>query len=450
MMPVKPGKDGLPTYINLIQWLRKNKFLNLSRSLSGDPQKDLLLLAPVVRQYDQAIHRVYKDLAFKAQEELEKCLLILTTHLFKKTRSENLCMAGGVALNSVANKKILDQGLFKSLFIQPAATDDGNAIGAAMYGYFKIFNGKNRFVLRNAFLGREYSQKEIENSLEKFFLFKARRYDDFQELIGFIATEISKGKVVGWFQGGSEFGQRALGNRSILADPRRRNMRDHLNFKVKGRESFRPFAPAVLFEYLSEYFVFEKESPFMLMVAPVKKGKISKIPAVTHIDGTARIQTVRREDNPKFYDLIKNFFEITGVPMLLNTSFNIKGYPMVETPSDAIWSFLNAPIDYLVMGNYLLNQVLYSDLELMSYKPYKLVKIQEDYSSKPKSFVYDYDINRQEATILSDLEKEVLGYCEGKRTVQNLVDQHFVDRKQTLNMIRKFLRRQWIYLLLPN
>lgn len=312
------------------------------------------LLVPIVKPKHDKLVQFHKNLAYKAQEELEKGMIFLGNRLFEMTGSENLCIAGGAGLNSIANKKILDNTAFKQIFIQPAATDDGIAIGCALYGWHKLANGKSRFPLKNVYLGKEYPQGEIRASLRKNKILKSPLTRN--ELIRRTAQYIAAGKIVGWFQGGSEFGPRALGHRSILADPRRSKMKDLVTKKVKQRESFRPYAPSILSECAAEFFELSCPSPFMLLVAKVKKDKGKEIPAVIHVDGTARVQTVTRADNGLYYELIKEFYQLTSVPVLLNTSFNIRGMPIVETPDDAIEVFFSTEMDVLVLGNYLFHK----------------------------------------------------------------------------------------------
>jgi carbamoyltransferase len=312
------------------------------------------LLVPIVKPKHDKLNQFHKNLAHKAQEELEKGMIYLGNRLFEMTGSENLCIAGGGGLNSITNKKILDHSPFKHIFIQPAATDDGIAIGCALYGWHTLADGKNRFPLKNVYLGRKYPQEEIRASLRRHKILK--RALTRNELICRTAQYIAAGKIVGWFQGGSEFGPRALGHRSILADPRRPEMKDLVTKKVKHRESFRPYAPSILLECTAEFFDLSCPSPFMLLVSKVKEDKGREIPAVIHVDGTARVQTVTRADNELYYELIKEFYQLTSVPVILNTSFNIRGMPIVETPDDAIELFFSTGMDVLVLGNYLFHK----------------------------------------------------------------------------------------------
>jgi len=312
------------------------------------------VLIPKIKDSNQPLNQFNKDLARKIQEEFEKGIIYLANKLYKKTKSKNLCLAGGAFLNCIVNRKILENTPFENIFIQPAATDDGNAIGAALYGWHVLAKKRKRFILEHVYLGKNYSDNEIKKALKEFNL--APNCLSKKELLRKTAKYIAEGKIVGWFQGEAEFGPRALGHRSILADPRRPEMPELINKKVKHRESFRPYAPSILEEFLNKYFDLPCASPFMLLVGYVKKDKDKKIPAVVHIDGTARIQTVNKKNNGIFYDLIYEFYQLTGIPLVLNTSFNLKGKPIIESPTDALDVFFNTGIDVLVLGNYLIDK----------------------------------------------------------------------------------------------
>lgn len=288
--------------------------------------------------------------AFEVQEECEKAMLHLAKYAKEKTGCNNLVISGGVALNSVANYKILQSGIFEDIFINPAASDTGISLGAALYGYHAL--GKNPKLYKDIspYLGPSYSDKEINMAIEKNNGYKVISNGAFEEA----AKLINSGKILGLFQGRSEMGPRALGNRSIIMNPLKAEYKDILNERVKFRESFRPFAPAILFELKEEYFKIDRESPYMLLVPEVKPGKEKIIPAVTHVDNTGRLQTVTEEFNPKFYKLIEAFYKESGVPVLLNTSFNIADEPIVESPGDAINCFMKTNIDALLIENYLL------------------------------------------------------------------------------------------------
>jgi len=291
------------------------------------------------------------DIAASIQKVTEEIMLKIANHVYEESKLDNLCLAGGVALNCVANGRILRQGPFKNVWIQPAAGDAGGAAGSAAFVYYSYLGNKERIPMRDAYLGPAFSNEQIKRYLDQI---KAPyHFIADEELARKTAGLIADKKVVGWFQGRMEFGPRALGNRSILADARDEKMRDTLNLKIKFREGFRPFAPAVLEERASEYFDINCPSPYMLLVAEVRPDK-RVIPAVTHKDFTARIQTVNDNQNPRFYRLIKEYEKITGVPVIINTSFNIRGEPIVCTPQEAYRCFMYTKMDCLVLGNCLL------------------------------------------------------------------------------------------------
>ena len=289
------------------------------------------------------------DLAFKAQAELERAMLALSVELHRSTGKKNLCLAGGVALNSVANGLISAQGPFERLFVQPAAGDGGQSIGLAYYGHLKLRSDARIKPIAHAFAGRLYDENEVESMLRAAGL-GYRKLDDEQSLADDAAEALASGQIVGWFQGGSEYGPRALGHRSILADPRPTTMKDHLNRRVKFRELFRPFAPSVLAERAHEVFDLRQDSPYMLLVAPVRAEWRDRVPAITHIDGTARVQTVDPNVDNLYARLIEAFHTRTGIPLVLNTSFNLRGMPIVESPRDALRAFLFTDMDRLYLG----------------------------------------------------------------------------------------------------
>ncbi|HJY80547.1 MAG TPA: carbamoyltransferase C-terminal domain-containing protein, partial [Candidatus Binatia bacterium] len=265
-----------------------------------------------------------------------------------------LCLAGGVGLNSVANWKILRDVGFEDIYIHPAAGDSGGAVGAALYVYHTLLGKPRTFVMTHAFWGARYSESAVRTFLDGEGIQYERLADD--QLLDCTVEGLLGGQVVGWFQDRFEWGPRALGHRSILADPRRADMKDLVNTKIKFREPYRPFAPSVLNEYAHEYFDapgIERQYParFMLLVVDVKPAKRDILPAVTHVDGTGRLQTVVRNDNPRYYDLIRRFGDATGVPVVLNTSFNLRGEPIVNTPREAYSTFMRSGIDTLVLGN---------------------------------------------------------------------------------------------------
>jgi carbamoyltransferase len=311
------------------------------------------------REEDAKAEQIHYDIGASAQKVLEDIMLKMVNHVHKKTGMKNLCLGGGVALNGVANYRILKEGPFESVHIPPSPGDGGSAIGCAQYLYY-IHKKQRRIIVQdhakriqeNVYVGPSFSNDEIKSFLEENnidYEYLAR-----EQLLQTTAKLISEQNIVGWYQGKIEWGPRALGNRSILADPRDSKMKDVLNEKIKHRELFRPFAPSILEEYVSEYFDLNIPSPYMLFVAKVKKP--DKIPAVTHVDGTGRLQTVSREANPLYYDLINDFYKITGVPVVVNTSMNVRGEPIVNTPEQAYAMIIKTEMDYIMMGNYMIQR----------------------------------------------------------------------------------------------
>jgi len=316
------------------------------------------------------------DIASSVQAVTEEVVLKLTKSIAGKYKSKNLCMAGGVALNCVANGKISKEKFFENMWIQPAAGDAGGSLGAALAYWHQELNNERKISssdsMRGAYLGPKFENSAIEKELISIGANFQKKSEE--ELLNILATELSKEKTVGWFQGRMEFGPRALGARSIIADPRSAKMQKELNLKVKFRESFRPFAPSVLSEDVSDWFDLKVPSPYMLLVADVKKEiqvpmtskeealfgieklnvKRSKIPSVTHVDYSARIQTVHQETNLRYYKLIKKFKEITNCPILVNTSFNIRGEPIVCSIKDAYRCFMGTNLDILTIGDFIL------------------------------------------------------------------------------------------------
>jgi len=311
------------------------------------------------RTEDSKTEQIHLDIGASAQLVLEEILLKMARHVHEKTKMSNLCLGGGVALNGVANYRVLKEGPFDKIHIPPSPGDGGSAIGCAAYAYYSILNNERiietdnaKMIANTAYLGPQYSNDVIKSFLETYNI-PYNKYER-RELLEHTAKLISEQNVVGWYQGRVEWGPRALGNRSILADPRNGKMKDILNEKIKHRESFRPFAPSILEEHTSEYFELDISSPYMLLVAKVKKP--DKIPAVTHVDGTSRLQTVSKKANPLYYDLIKAFYKLTGVPVIVNTSMNVRGEPIVNTPEQAFDMLLKTDMDYIVMGNYLVGK----------------------------------------------------------------------------------------------
>jgi carbamoyltransferase len=318
------------------------------------------------RRPAEPLEQKHRDLAASIQKVTEEIMFSMAKYVYKETGLENLCLAGGVALNCVANGRILRESGFKNLFIQPAAGDAGGSVGVAAYIYFTLLDHPRSFVWEHAYWGPEFSASVVESFLQN----KSLPFQQISEaeLPRFTAQLLAQGKVLGWFQGKMEFGPRALGNRSILADPRNPEMKNLVNKKIKFREEFRPFAPAILEERVSDYFEMNCPSPYMLLVAQVRGDKRTQIPAVTHVDGSARIQTVNRKQNPLFYAVLKEFENLTDCPALLNTSFNLKGEPIICTPEDAYHTFIRSGLDYLILENYLLDKKDIADLEVFQEK----------------------------------------------------------------------------------
>jgi len=306
------------------------------------------------RRPEEEILPAHCDIVAALQRVTDHVMLHMVEHLYEYTKLDNLCIAGGVALNCVSNSYIHEQGSFKNLFIQPAAHDAGTAIGAATYVWHSRFSGEQRSLMGDAYLGPEFSEEEMREVLDAEGITYERRDD----IVKVVARLLDEGNIVGWFQGAMEFGPRALGNRSLLADPRNQGMREILNLKVKHREPFRPFASSALFEEASKWFHLKKATPaaeFMLMTYDARESVRGQIPAVLHVDGSCRIQLVKKEVNAKYHALISEFFRITGVPLLLNTSFN-DDEPIVCTVKDALNTFSETRIDYLAIGNFLVDR----------------------------------------------------------------------------------------------
>ena len=309
---------------------------------------------PVIKQ-----NQYYADMAASIQRVTEEVILKMANHVYKETGAKRLCMAGGVALNSVANGRVLRETPFEELYIHPDPGDAGGAIGAALYVYHIVLHQPRRFVLEHAYWGAEYNEREIQETLTHI----GAKYEYIvdEALLDRVVDYLVSGRVVGWYQGRAEWGPRALGNRSILADPRRAEMKDIVNAKIKFREPFRPFAPVVPEEYAAHLFEGLPEpnrqypARYMLLVLPWNGNSADLIPAVNHM-GTGRLQTIRREWNPKYYELIKRFGQSTGVPVLMNTSFNLRGEPIVNSPDDAWNTFSRSGIDIMVLGNYLIRK----------------------------------------------------------------------------------------------
>lgn len=315
------------------------------------------LLGPA-RGQDEPLTQRHKDLARSVQAMYEEAFFHLLNRLHDRYKTDALALAGGCAMNSVANGKIRANTPFKQLYVQAAAGDAGGALGAAFVAWSKLNRAKRSFVMDHAYWGPGFSDDDIRKTIEDRSAeidCEVARIADEAELCSRSARAIADGAVVGWFQGRMEWGPRALGNRSILCDPRRTDMKDLLNFRIKRRESFRPFAPSILREAVPEWFETDDDVPFMMQVVPVRTDKRARIPAVTHIDGSGRLHTVTRGANPRFYRLIEAFRELTGVPLLLNTSFN-ENEPVVCRPAEALECFLRTKMDVLVLGDWVLRR----------------------------------------------------------------------------------------------
>ena len=312
-------------------------------------------LGPTRKPHEEVTQK-HKDIAASLQKITEEILFKMLNHLYSETKMENLCMAGGVALNSVANGKITKNTPFKNAWIQPASSDAGTSLGAAAYAYNTILGNKRKFVMKSAYLGPSFSTEYIQNFLDKNkIIYKKFKSDD--ALIKLTSQLIFENNVIGWFQGRMEFGPRALGARSILSNAANPNMKDVLNLKVKHREHFRPFAPVISKEDVHDYFEIDKdEEPFMLFVYPFKEKVKHLVPSVVHVDGSGRLQTTSKEENPLYYGVIKEFEKLSKVPILVNTSFNIRGEPIVCTPEDAYKCMMGTGIDYLVMEKFLVKR----------------------------------------------------------------------------------------------
>ena len=314
------------------------------------------------KDYDSQceLNQHYADIAASIQVVTEELMLSLCLEAHKLTNSKNLCLSGGVALNSTANNRIINELPFEKVFIQPASGDGGGALGAALLMWNHVLNKKKRFVMDNVYYGEEFQNDQIEEALNNNNL-NYLLCDTENDLVRKVSFMISEGKVIGWFQGRFEWGPRSLGARSIIADPRKKEMKNIVNTKIKFREPFRPFAPSILAEKVHEYFELDKEEEylteqFMLRVAKIKKSMREKIPAVDHF-GTGRLQAVNKSSSPKYYNLIESFFKLTGVPVIMNTSFNVRGEPIVNTPQEAIDTFLKTDIDVLVCENYIIEKI---------------------------------------------------------------------------------------------
>jgi len=312
------------------------------------------------RKAGEDIEPIHENIAASLQALYETALFHILNHVYSKTKNNILCLAGGCGMNSVANGKIFDKTPFTEVYIQSAAGDAGGAIGAAFYVWNDVLKQKRQFVMNHSYWGPQFTNEEIRDILNsrkelQSNKFSLTRFESKKELCKKIAIEIASGNVIGWFQGRMEWGARALGNRSILANPCDDRMKDILNRKIKKRESFRPFAPSILQEEVSKYFEKSYPDPFMIKVYPIKREKRKEIPAVTHVDGTGRLQTVSKKDNPLYCQLISEVKKVTGVPIVLNTSFN-ENEPVVCSPSEALDCFFRTKMDVLVLENFFIKR----------------------------------------------------------------------------------------------
>ncbi|MFC1590926.1 carbamoyltransferase [Thermodesulfobacteriota bacterium] len=342
---------------------------SIVRSLKSGtlPEKQLYSFGRVeslLREYaprakDGEYSDMYTGIAQAGQKIAEEVMIYMADWLYEKTGSKNLCIAGGVGLNCVANYQVLSKTKFENIFVYPNAGDNGLPVGQSLYAYTMLAGKPRAYAATHDYLGKQYTREEVRSAVDNY---RGRddvsivEFQNIEELYDVMAQRIAAGDITSWWQGRSEFGPRALGNRSILADPRNKDMKDILNSRVKFREGFRPFTPSVLKEHSGEYFSLDTESPYMLLAPYVKPGKGEVVPAITHVDNTARVQTVDREINERYYDLIQTFKKLTGIPLLLNTSFNVAGEPIVETPEDAIKCFLSTDIDVLGIDHFFLSK----------------------------------------------------------------------------------------------
>ncbi|MCD4695920.1 MAG: hypothetical protein K8S16_06725 [Bacteroidales bacterium] len=336
------GYEINPNYLFYGERNYSNEFTDSFVSLFGKPRIN----------NDDIFQGNYTDFAFEAQASLEKIVSHLIIESIKKTGIKNICLAGGVALNCKMNGVIASLDEVDNIYVQPISNDVGTTFGSSLALYLEKGYPISRDVMKHVYWGPEFHDKEIEIALQN----KNLTYEYFYNIEEKTASLLEQGKVIGWFQGKMETGPRALGNRSILGDPRKKNMKDKINNKVKFREPWRPFCPSILEEYQDDYIENSFYHPYMIIAFQVKQEKIKEIPSVVHVDNTARIQSVSKKTNPKYWKLLNEFRKLTNVPVLLNTSFNIKGEPIVCTPDDALNTFQKTGMDYLVLGNYLISK----------------------------------------------------------------------------------------------
>lgn len=373
-------------HTNFSDFIRRMPYSDVLNNINEKNRPEVIKINHPKANKKNIMKKIFCDWAYAVQDLTEKVLLHLGKELYKLKKIKNICLAGGVALNSVANNVLLKKTKFKNMFVFPACSDAGIPFGLVLWGYHNIIKGSKRIKFNNAYTGKEYPKKDILTFLKK------HKFDYKETNSKEIASLIAKGKIIGNFFGKSEYGPRALGNRSIIADARNPKMRDFINRKVKHREMFRPFAPSILEEHSSKYFDISY-SPFMLQVANSKKSNL--IPSAIHVDNTARVQTVNESQNKNYYSIIKEFYKLTGVPVILNTSFNDAGEPLIETPQDAILCFLKTKIDCLVLNNILLFKSKQKNIK-NKIKKLDLIrnkKIQNDEKRFIKKFTVKYSKN---------------------------------------------------------
>jgi carbamoyltransferase len=362
------------------------KYFNYCAGLTMTNRRFEKLFEGPRRKPESPITQRDMDLARSVQEVMEEVMLRMARHVYKQTGQKNICLAGGVALNCVANGRILREGPFENIWIQPAAGDAGGALGAGLFTWYQYLDNPRtadgtKDSQQSSYLGPEFSNDYIAKYLQKSNIAHTLLTDE--QVPERIADLLAAEKVIGWFNGRMEFGPRALGNRSIIGDARSPTMQETMNLKIKFRESFRPFAPSVIVEKVSDCFEIDRPSPYMLLVAPVKKERCkeitrqqeelfgleklkvsrSDIPAITHVDYSARINTVAKEDNPQYYRMISKFDEKYGCPVIINTSFNVRGEPIVCTPEDAYLCFMRTGMDYLLINNFLIEKKVQKPLD---------------------------------------------------------------------------------------
>jgi carbamoyltransferase len=357
--PYKSKMDELVKIFNDGSYALNMKYFSYTKSDRMYNRRLEELFGLPSRNPESRMESGYENIAASLQEKLEEVVINMIDTGYKRYRMQNLCLAGGVALNSVMNGKILSRTPIKSIYITPDPGDGGGALGAALYFWRQHLGRGVEYNAFNPYLGPSYPDDQIETVL-KYHNLIFERIDKREKICAIVAGLLTKQKIIGWFQGRMEWGPRALGNRSILASAASSEMKDIINAKVKHREMFRPFAPVILKEYVNSYFNADNPLPvpskYMLMVYPFKPSGIKKVPATVHVDKTGRLQVIDRQDNPFYYDLIKSYFRKTGTPIIINTSFNVRGEPIVCTPADAVNCFMATDIDYLVIGPYLVSK----------------------------------------------------------------------------------------------